>query len=128
MVPRVGILVHGWKGVGPEGSPGTREAPVVGTRRSRVRVSRRRVKVVLVGRPQRPVSVLLQLDEGAFGHRRRVVGLMGRRWPYVRLSRHSVGRPGRVLVRPPERGPQIREIQRRERFVIHFGDARSSTH
>jgi hypothetical protein len=122
VVSRVRVLVHRREGVRPESPPGAGEAGVVRPRRPAVRVSRRRVEVVLVGRPQRAVAVLLELDEGALRDRRRVGGLVRRRRPYVRLPRHGVRRPGRVLVRPPERGPQVREVQRRERFAVHLGD------
>ena len=116
--------MHRREGVCPQGAPGAGEAGVVRARRPRVRVSRRRVEVVLVRRPQRAVAVLLEFDEGALRDRRRAAGLVRRRRPDVRLPRHGVGRAGGFLVRPPERGPQVREVQRREGFVIHFGEQR----
>lgn len=115
--------MHGRKRVGTEGAPRAGEARVVGSRRARMRISRRRVEMVLVSGPQGTVPVLLELDEGAFRHRRRVVGLVGRWRADVALAGHG-RRPRRIVVRPPERGPQIREVQRRERFVIHFGEVR----
>lgn len=120
MVPRVRVLVHRREGVRAERAPRAGEAPVVRPRRPPVRVRRPRVEVVLVRRPQRAVPVLLQLDEGALRDGRRVRGLVGRRRPDVRLPRHRGG-AGRLLVRPPERGTQVREVQRREGFVVHFG-------
>lgn len=84
-----------------------------------MRVGRRRVEVVLVRGAQGPVPMLLQLDERALRHRRRIVRLMRRRWADVRLARHR-RRPGGILRRAPERGAQVREVQRREAFVLHF--------
>lgn len=120
MIPAVGVLVHRRKGVGAQRPPGTGEPPVVGHRGSPVRVSRpRRVEGVLIRRPQRAVAVLLQLDEGALGDGRRGVAVVGRRGSDVSLPRHR-RRPGRLVVWAPERGAQVGEVQRRERFVIHL--------
>lgn len=115
--------MHRRKGISAQRSPGTRETSIVRTRRTGMRVSRRRIEMVLVRRPQRPVSVLLQLYEGALRHRRRIAGFVRRRGSDVRLPRHRRRARG-ILVRPPKRGPQIRKIQRREGFVIHFGEVR----
>lgn len=123
MITRVRILVHRRKGISTQSAAWTRESGIVRRRRPGVCISRSRVEVVLVRRPQRPVPVLLELDEGALRHRRRIVRLMRRRGSDVRLPRHRRG-PGRVLVRAPERGTQIGKIQRREGFVVHFDEVR----
>lgn len=84
-----------------------------------MRVSRRRIEMMLIRGPKWSVTVLLQLDEGAFRHRRRVAALVRRRWSDMPFAGHR-RRARRILVRAPERGTQIGEIQRRERFVIHL--------
>lgn len=119
MVTRIRILVHRRKGVSAQRAPRTREPPVMGPRGSPMRIPRPRIEMVLVRRPQRPVPMLLQLYEGALRDRRRVRGLMRCRRSDVRLPWHRGG-AGWVLVRPPKWGTQIREVQRREGFVIHF--------
>lgn len=113
--------MHRRKGIGAQRPSRTRETTIMRPRRTGMSVSRRRIEMVLVRRPQGPVAVLLQLYEGALRHRRRIARLMRRRGSDVRLPRHR-RRSRRVLVRPPERGTQIGKIQRREGFVIHFGE------
>lgn len=77
--------------------------------------------MVLIARSQRPVTVLLELDEGALRHRRRVVRLVRRRWPQVALARHR-RRPWWILLRAPKRGTQIGEVERGELLGVHGGD------
>lgn len=111
--------MHRWKRVRTKSTPRTRKTAIVGPRWSRMRVSRRRIKMVLVRGPEGAVSVLLQFDKGALRYGRRVAAFVGRRRTYMTLAGHR-RRSGRILVWAPERGPKIGEVQRRERFVIHF--------
>lgn len=115
--------MHRRKGISTQCSPRTRETAIVRSRRARMRISRRRIEMVLIRRPQRPVSVLLQLYEGALRHRRRIARLVRRRGSEMRFPRHRRRARG-ILVRSPKRGTQVRKIQRREGFVIHFGEVR----
>lgn len=121
MVSRVGVLVHRRKGISTERAPGRREPGVVGARRSRVRITRRTVEVMLVRRPQGSVAVLLQFDERTLRNGRRIVRFVGCWRSDVALARHC-RRARWIFVWTPERGAQIREVQRRERFVVHFGE------
>lgn len=120
MVARVSVLVHWRKGVRAQRAPRTREARVMGARRTGVCIARLCIEMVLVRRPQRGIAVLLQFDERTLRDGRRIVRFV-RRWRAdVCLPRHRRC-TGWVLVRAPEWGTQIGEIQRREWFVIHFG-------
>lgn len=119
MVARVGILMHRRERISAQRAPGARKTSVVRPRRSRMRVSRRRIEMMLIRRPERSIPMLLEFDEGALRHRSRIPGIVRRRRPDMPLARHR-RRTRRILVGPPERGTQIGEVQRRKWFVIHL--------
>lgn len=119
MVTRIRILVHRWKRVRAQRTPRTRKARIVGPRGPAVRVRRPRIKMMLIGGPQRSVAVLLQFNKCTFRHRCRIGGLVRSWWADMRLPGHGWG-AWWILVWSPKRGTQIREVQRREGFVIHF--------
>lgn len=113
--------MHRRKRISAQRSSGARETGIMRSRRTRVRISRRRIEMVLIRSPERAVAVLLQLYEGAFRHRRRIARIVRRRRSEMGFPWHRRRARG-ILVWSPKRGTQVRKIQRREGFVIHFDE------
>lgn len=121
MVSRIRILMHRRERIRSKRSPRTWKSSIMSRWSRRVSIPRRIGEMVLIRRPKRSISMLLEFYKRALRNWGRGVRFV-RCWrSYMTFPGHRRG-TGRVFRWAPKRGTQICEIQRREAFILHFDE------